>query len=487
MTEAAHAEESLSPEEFLIACRRVPSFFQQFVGNVENGQLQEDLQAFWSSPEGANSYTELPRGHSKTATLGLRLAWEIGSNPNIRIKYVGSNEAEAGKTVTMVKRIMEGDEFQMVFPEIRRDKDNWGNTALTVQRPNASLRDPTIEAVPVLGRAGGRSDLLVFDDICDMRNAIMQPSSREQVKDFVKNNWLPTRDRTNLENPPRTWRIGTPYHVADITADWRRYHGERGSLFRRPVVDFVSPWPERWSVEAMREIREEFGAFAYARAYELVPVSTDQIVFRSSWLDQGFWWEMPDHVRSTGTPVGSIDFAFNKKSSDKPNPDYSVLIAGRRSMQGDAWVERMLRVRESFPEFKRQAASLCMSMGIRDVFCEASGPQRGLVQQMQTEYPSIRWHMVERSADKMTRATEQQTFVEQGRLRMRSDRDLREPIEELRPLYDELSTFPASEHDDCVDAAVTFMSSVGRGGYGADHRPTTVSSGKGRLWRLKYG
>jgi predicted phage terminase large subunit-like protein len=106
---------------------------------------------------------------------------------------------------------------------------------------------------------------------------------------------------------------------------------------------------------------------------------------------------------------------------------------------------------------------------------------------MQTEYPSIRWHMVERSADKMTRATEQQTFVEQGRLRMRSDRDLREPIEELRPLYDELSTFPASEHDDCVDAAVTFMSSVGRGGYGADHRPTTVSSGKGRLWRLKYG
>lgn len=477
----------LSPEEFVVACREVPAFFQQFVGDVENGQLQYDLQDFWSSPVGGNSYVELPRGHSKTATLSLRLAWEIGRNPNIRIKYVGSNEVEASKTVTMIKRILEGDMFSLVFPEIRRDKDNWGNTALTVQRSKTALRDPTIEAVPVLGRAGGRSDLLVFDDICDMRNAVMQPSAREQVKEFVKNNWLATRDRTNLEHPPRTWRIGTPYHVADITADWREYHGKRGSLFRRPVVNFQSPWPEKWSVEAMRELREEFGAFAFARAYELVPVSSDQIVFRAAWLDQGFWHEMPDHVRATGTPIGAIDFAFNKKSAEKPNPDYSILLAGRRSMQGEGFVERMIRVRESFPEFKRQAAAMCSQMGIRDVWCEASGTQRGLVQQLQTDYPQVRWHMVERSADKITRASERQTFVEQGRLRLRSNREMTEPTEELRPLYEELSTFPASEHDDCVDAAVTFMSVVDRGATGSRSAPSTVSSGKPRLWRLRYG
>ena len=478
--------EALTPEEFLVACRRVPSFFQQFVGDVENGQLQDDLQDFWSSVPGTNSYVELPRGHAKTSTLALRLAWEIGSDPNIRIKYVGSNEKEAGKTVTMVKRIIEGDLFRMVFPEIRRDKDNWGNESLTVQRTKPGLRDQTIEGVPVLGRAGGRSDLLVFDDICDMRNAIMQPAAREQVKEFVKNNWLPTRDRTNIERPPRTWRIGTPYHVADISAEWRKFHGRRGSLFRRPVVNFVSPWPERFDERSMRDAREEFGPFAYARAYELVPVSSDQIVFRTGWLEQGFYDVMPDHVRLTGQPIAAIDFAFDEKTTDKPNPDYSVLLAGRRCMAGTLFVERMLRVRSSFPEFKRQAVGLCNQMGIRDVFVEQSGGQRGLVQQMRSDFPSIRFHGIERSKDKVTRATERQGFVESGRFRIRAKEGCREPVDELDPLFQELATFPAADHDDAVDVAVTLMDAVERGGYGSRFKPSTVSSGRDKLWRLRY-
>lgn len=469
-----------------MGCRMEPSWFQQYVGEVENGGLQNDLQEFWSSGAGGNSYVELPRGHTKTNTLMLRLAWEIGRNPRIRIKYVGSNETEATKTVTGVKRILESDEFGRVFPEIEPDKDNWGNTSLTVRRGGKS-RDQTLEGVPVLGRAGGRSDLLVFDDICDLRNAVMQAASREQVKDFVGTNWLPTRDKANKENPPRTWRIGTPYHVADITADWRKKHGRNGTLFRRPVVDFVSPWSERFTEADMRELREELGPIAYARAYELVPVSSDQLVFPHEWIERSMYSEMSEHVRLTGTRVAAVDFAFSEKTEKKVNPDYSVLLVGMKAMDGTLWVERMWRVRSSFPEFARLVGMVCSQMDVSAVWAEQAGPQRGLVQQLQTD-TGVTVIGLERDRDKVSRAHAKQVFVESGRFRVRckgKDGE-REPVDELRELVTELTTFPAAEHDDCVDTAIDLMDACERTPVGSGYSPSMVGSGRPKLWRLRY-
>jgi phage terminase large subunit-like protein len=53
-------------------------------------------------------------------------------------------------------------------------------------------------------------------------------------------------------------------------------------------------------------------------------------------------------------------------------------------------------------------------------------------------------------------------------------------------LYEEMTTFPAGDHDDCVDAVVDLMEACMRAGYGLTAKPELTKSSKGKLWRL-YG
>lgn len=480
----------LSHEEFLLACRMEPSWFVQYVMGVVNARLHDEVQDFLTATP--NGYVEMPRGHAKTSQWVGRCAWEIGNNPNLRIKNVGSSDYESEKTVTMVKTVMESDRFREVFPEVEPDPVNWGKTSLTVKR-GKPLRDPTLEAVSIMGRAGGRSDLLVFDDICDLKNSVQQPALREAVKDAYKSLWLPTLDES--AGNVRVWRFATPWHIDDLTAEWRAFFGPKGCLFRRPCVERSggdeSPWPEVYTSEKLAEKRIEYGPVAYSRAYLLRPISSDEIIFPAEWLDRSTYraFTIPQSVLDGGVRIASVDFAFSKKELGKPNPDWSVLLVGVRDLTGTLWLERMWRVRMQFPEFSRLVATNVRSLGVRQLIAEAQGPQAGLVQQLRS---MVGIPVVDalRSKDKFSRAVEKQSFVETGRFRLPRSEDGK-VLREFVPLYDEMTTFPAAEHDDLVDCSVDLITLANRHGYGSSAGGYgggigRVESGKDRLWRFGY-
>jgi predicted phage terminase large subunit-like protein len=471
----------LTPAEFWWGCREAPHWFVPYVLGFENSSLHDELQ--WHLSDNDNAYCELPRGHGKTNQMAGRVCWEIGRDPHIRVKIVGSSDDEATKTVTLIRKIVQSQEFRNVFPDVEPDKDSsWGNTAFTVKR-SRFMRDPTVEAVSVFGRAGGRSDLLIPDDICDLRNSVQQPSMREQVKDAWTTIWLPTLDRSGAR--PRIWKFGTPYHVADITADWREYHRDRGGMFRRPVVGHASPWPEVYTRDMMVDLRAQYGPIAYARAYELSPVSSDQLVFDHWWLDRSLYeGDVPEFVRMTGQSIAATDFAFSDKTVRKGDPDYSVLVTGYRSMDGFCYVDKVIRARVPFPEWQRICARECRQSAVSVLMAEGNGPQAGLVQQLSIACDSTTVVPLVRTKDKLSRASEKQGFVEQGRLRLRGDKG--RVCREHSVLYEEMTTFPAGDHDDAVDAVVDLMEACMRSGYGHGDMPALSSSGRNRLWRL-YG
>lgn len=473
--------QGLTLEEFWWGCREASHWFCPYLLGVENGRLHDELQ--FMLDEATDCYVELPRGHGKTSNMAARVAWEIGRNPEIRVKIVASTDDEAAKTVTMIRKLIESEEYRKVFPSIEPDgHSTWGNTAFTVKRARL-IRDPTVEAVSVFGRAGGRSDLLIADDVCDLRNAVQQPSLREQVKESWKTIWMPTLDRSSPR--PRIWKFGTPYHVADITAEWRSYHSERGGLFRRPVRGYEGPWPEVFTSDMLEDLREKLGPIAYARSYELSPVSSDQLVFDHWWLDRAFYeGNVPEFVRATGQSIAATDFAFSDKTVKKGDPDYSVLVTGYRSMDGYCYVDRVVRARVPFPEWLRICARECRSSNVSVLMAEGNGPQAGLVQQLSMACETASVVPLVRTKDKLSRASEKQSFVETGRLRLRGDRG--KVCREHAPLYEEMTTFPAGDHDDTVDAVVDLMEACMRAGYGLTARPELTSSGRNRLWRL-YG
>jgi len=59
---------------------------------------------------------------------------------------------------------------------------------------------------------GGRADLLIFDDIVDLNNAILNPAMRPKVVEAFHNVWLP-----RLEPGGFAIYIATRWHLEDIT------------------------------------------------------------------------------------------------------------------------------------------------------------------------------------------------------------------------------------------------------------------------------
>jgi dihydrofolate reductase len=97
----------LTPQEFWYGCREAAHWFVPYVLGFENAGLHDELQ--WHLDESDNAYCEMPRGHGKTNQMVGRVCWEIGRNPHIRVKIVGSSDDEATKTVTLIRKVIQSE------------------------------------------------------------------------------------------------------------------------------------------------------------------------------------------------------------------------------------------------------------------------------------------------------------------------------------------------------------------------------------------
>lgn len=59
---------------------------------------------------------EEPRGHGKTVETAILMAWHGGRDTTLRQKISGSNDTEAVKTAKFIRREIESDLYQEVFP-----------------------------------------------------------------------------------------------------------------------------------------------------------------------------------------------------------------------------------------------------------------------------------------------------------------------------------------------------------------------------------
>ena len=442
-----------SPAEAVQAARESPAAFVALCLGKPVSGLQRDLLTHALS--NLSWYAELPRGHAKTSTLSYLTAWWLGVRPDTRFKIVSQNDEAATGTTRFIRDIVRSPAFRAVFPEVRLADGVDTVTAWSVTAAGMpSRRDPSVQGSGVFGRTGGRADVIWLDDICDLRNAVLQPTLRAQVKEAVANIWLPMLDPA-ATHPSRVWRTATPFHTDDITAEWRRSHEADQTLLRRPCEGVRSPWNEVFTPDILSAKRTEMGPMAYARAYELVPLSSDLLVFRAEWF--GYYQQLPTVTRT----IAAVDWGYGRKAQDRDDPDYSVCIVGEIDSNRDLYLTDILRIREPFPEFARQAAALLRRRGASVVLAEANGPQKGIFDQFRelTSQPML---AVERTTDKHIRAAGSQPFVQQGKLRFPTDEGGRVALA-FQPVIDELLAFPAGAHDDTVDCIVDMCGEAVRG------------------------
>jgi hypothetical protein len=260
------------------------------------------LQAV-NSPEARGVIIMAPPGHGKSTTLEAYPLWVWGHSPERRIAIIRATDDQAAKVVNVLRQYINNSlEYRALFPRVRilgrsdpepavtakLNKAKKGDTdwqvrapdnshGFTIARPNWSSTEPSVEAVPVMGRINGNGyDILLFDDPCP-EDVLTVPSLRTYINEKFFN------VHSKRLREPKTARIvgiGTPWAKDDL---YGVLIGQVESGLRpgwKVLVDEfrikddangtpIALWPERFDSYFFLQEKQTCTASQYARLYEL--------------------------------------------------------------------------------------------------------------------------------------------------------------------------------------------------------------------------
>jgi phage terminase large subunit-like protein len=398
--------------------------------------LHRELQDFLGRHRRA--LIELPRDHGKSVQVCVRLLWELGHNPGLRVKIVCASDALAAERCRFLRdAITSNPRVALVFPHLKPGRP-WGVTRFTVERPADGI-GPSVAAFGVgTVSTGSRADLLVCDDIVDVK-ALRSRADRERVKAFFHDNLM-----NLLEPDGRFWGLFTPWHVDDLNSTLKR--NSAYALFRQPVGDDLEPvWPEKWPRERLEERRREIGTVSFARAYRLVCVPDDDVPIRPAWVR--FWTEPATYEQV----IVSVDPAVSCKSG----ADRTAVVTLGKTVANEVHCLEALARRAAAPDWIALLDDVDRRWRPDVILFESNAAFEGIRELLvrQARYgPKVK--PVVQTRDKASRVHAFSVPVQNGAFRLRGSGPNQVDTGQ-QELFDEMATFPFGEHDDLLDAAAT--------------------------------
>lgn len=215
-----------------------------------------------------------------TYQIAARIVHDLGCDPSLRIGVCGSTFAQAQKTLSFVRVLIETrPEVREVFPHLRPGNP-WRENAISVGRPTFA-RDPSVIAfgTGAKGVLGSRLDRVYADDIVDLGSSSNQ-HNRDALESWVLNTLF-----GRLTPNARVVLVGNAYHPADLMHMLAKLDGWRGIRF--PVLDAHGrpTWPERWPLDRIEKKRREVGPLEFARSMMCLPRSDEDSRFHTTDID----------------------------------------------------------------------------------------------------------------------------------------------------------------------------------------------------------
>ena len=271
---------------------------------------------------------EMPRGFIKTtiASIGKPI-WLTMKFPNIRILLANMVFDNSAKNVHIIRGHWEKNlKLKALCPELvppNFNKTRWSDSCADINR-SANWGEGTYEAVGIGGsKTGSHYDHIGEDDLVATRKDKLTgmeilPNQEEIQKAIgwhgLAVNLLINPTKGYIDNVGTRWgQYDLIRHITDNQPYYKRYVqsaikiDEKDEIIYDENGDWIPTWPERFGVEALKEIQEEQGDYMFSMMYLGKPYNVEDMVFRDEWIR-----DKADG--SVGNVYAGIDSALTKKS-----------------------------------------------------------------------------------------------------------------------------------------------------------------------------
>lgn len=263
---------------------------------IIQGEIHKEIQ--WHIEEckrTGNNYCGVlaPWGHGKTESSIIgRTLHTIGNDKNKTVFIISNTDENAKARIDSISNyILNDKDYKKVFPDIKPsiNQESWSKHKITVERDSMS-KDGTVEAYGIMtSGVGGRCDVLMFDDVVDMRNAITNPAMREQVKANIDNVWL-----SRLRPDGMAIYVATLWHNADATSFMMKNNAWKFIIIKvsedLSCLECESPFKgkytiplwEYWNKQNLLKKQASIGKRAFNRGFRQIALSDEDRTFPNS-------------------------------------------------------------------------------------------------------------------------------------------------------------------------------------------------------------
>ena len=488
---AAARNHTLKPTnnlELVTRAREDFGFFCEYVANKPPAAHHKDWHRQFITDIDSNCLLRIaganidllgPRGSAKSTVLGLFTAWAIGIHTTakkpLQILYLSYTVEIARPKSASIKRIIESRKYQEVFPTVRLLKNVTSNEYWSIDHKFAGI-DGVGDEMFTLCAAGlkgsvtsKRAHLVLIDDCIKSASDIANADIRKSMQE----NWNAVIAPTMFEGG-RAICLGTRFRHDDIHAttfteqnNWQQI--VLSAIHTDPKTgDELSYWPEMWSLDYLKEKKRQ-APVAFSFQY------MNQIV------RQGELSLAPELIvkAEIATEFDTLGIGVDLSAGIKEKNDYTVMVLGGRiddrihiidyrRIRAMGNLEKLDAMKELLNDWsiigKDESNNYFPTYSNCDIWSEAVQYQASLEADFKRicindeGLHNLIWHPVKGfRADKLARFRGIIGMFEERKIIFNRYRN-------FTNLFEELTNFGVSSHDDCVDALVWLVTGLAKKG-----------------------